>query len=260
MKFKALYAACFARKGLAAIHRKFLSLGLNGLGIGNHDNVLISGEAHCLKWLAKKGIRNVFDIGANEGNYTAEVLKHCPQARVVCFEPHPRTAERLRRRFTENPRVRVLATALGDRSGTARLSDYQSRPAGSRHASLAAGVIDRIHGATPTSIEVPIDRLDDIMKRERIAPPDFIKIDVEGLELAVVAGARETLREPYAKYLQFEFGVMQLQTGTTLAMMRDALADFELYRMLPHDFIEIGDTFRLENRIFHYQNILAIRR
>jgi len=64
----------------------------------------------------------VFDIGGFEGNWAADI-----HARFGCevhvFEPHPGFATKIRKRFSDNPKITVHDIALGSSDGTLALSD-----------------------------------------------------------------------------------------------------------------------------------------
>lgn len=121
------------------------------------------------------------DVGANMGVYTYHLSRLSRQ--VIAFEPIPVLAERLLR--LNIPRTRLEAVALSDRSGVAHLRISEK---GAGVASLEAAVVPEV---TMTSeVDVQMRRLDDYDLRG----VGFIKIDVEGHEEAVLAGARETVR------------------------------------------------------------------
>jgi hypothetical protein len=66
-------------------------------------------------------------------------------------------------------------------------------------------IVGQIRGsiAAAAAVEVSVARLDDDLARHNLPPPDFVKIDVEGMELAVLRGMQKTLavRHP-ALYLE----------------------------------------------------------
>ena len=75
MNFSRLYANIFARKFFYKLHRYLFHLSLKGLGVDNYYNSKLSGETYVLKrFIAKKNCV-VFDVGANEGNWSLEVLE-----------------------------------------------------------------------------------------------------------------------------------------------------------------------------------------
>lgn len=123
----------------------------------------------------------VLDVGANVGYYTllASVLVG-EGGRVHAFEPEPRNAGFLRDHVRINGRgnVTVQQAAVSDRAGTARFDFGSGSGTG--------------HLADAGAIEVRTLRLDDYCAEHGLAP-SALKIDVEGAEMSVLEGARETL-------------------------------------------------------------------
>jgi FkbM family methyltransferase len=128
------------------------------------------------------------DVGANVGAYALLLGQWVGAAGAVyAFEPAPDMFDGLDRHIRLNNLVQVvhpIAAAVGDRDATADL--LMSATAG--EARLAAAG-DRGGPA----VAVPTVTIDTFCATHRIVP-DFIKIDVEGWELAALRGARETLR------------------------------------------------------------------
>lgn len=121
----------------------------------------------------------VWDVGANVGFFTVLAGRLVePEGRVISFEPLPRAAEYLRRHVALNglENVRVIEAAVGANTGPAQFEPSSS---------LAMGHLD-----AAGSVTVEVVRLDDVDDRL----PTFVKIDVEGGEEAVLAGACKLLR------------------------------------------------------------------
>jgi FkbM family methyltransferase len=136
-----------------------------------------------------KGKRCFFDVGANWGFYVLLASKYRDAAgcRIVAFEPHPQSAAELRTQIALN-RVAdayVDQAALSDRSGTIEFADT-----GSAIGQKLAAVNDSHQSAR--TITVPTLTLDDAAARHQ--PPDLVKIDVEGAENLVLAGATRLLQ------------------------------------------------------------------
>lgn len=133
-----------------------------------------------------------FDIGANVGCYTVlfgQLVS--PGGRVFAFEPSPRAFEGLTRHITLNhldPVTVSIHSAVADREGVADFILFGSTGM-DRLASV--DVTAREIGTSVTGVAVVT--LDDFCEREGLRP-DFVKIDVEGAELAVLRGARRTIQ------------------------------------------------------------------
>uniref|UniRef100_I2Q3Y0 Methyltransferase, FkbM family n=1 Tax=Desulfovibrio sp. U5L TaxID=596152 RepID=I2Q3Y0_9BACT len=127
----------------------------------------------------------VVDGGANKGHVAARILEVLPGAGLHAFEPQPRLARKLARRFAGDPRVTIHALALGETADTLTLS-VLSRPTLS---SLLppSGIHDKYAGqalAVMDSFEVPVARLDAVLSRA-----DVVKLDLQGYELPALRGA-----------------------------------------------------------------------
>lgn len=124
---------------------------------------------------------SVLDIGANMGQSALKFLR-AGAGRVVCIEANPAMAALVRKNLEDA--VTVFDVALSDHDGTStlivprRLTGAASLdPDFNRYHVAAFGGAERV--------DVPVRRLDGL----DIAPCDFWKIDVEGLELKVLLGA-----------------------------------------------------------------------
>jgi FkbM family methyltransferase len=170
----------------------------------------------------------MLDIGANEGNWTAEVLEVFPSARVLAAEPGPEPGRILTERFAEVPNVTVDLRAIGDRSGSQTY--YATR------ASVFASLLPpepQLHElydlpGVPTevleTIEVPTITLDELVGSERVS---VVKLDVQGGELAVLRGARRVMQRAQAILVEVVF-VPHYAGDATFAALHGALADLGL--------------------------------
>jgi FkbM family methyltransferase len=115
------------------------------------------------------------DVGAWYGPWTYWLARRV--ASVVTFEPNPEVADVLER--TIAPNVRLIRAAASDRAGTAKLA----LPAGGFGLEGRASLESQPGGGR--QVEVDTCRLDDL----ELGNVGFAKIDVEGHERAVLAGA-----------------------------------------------------------------------
>jgi FkbM family methyltransferase len=142
------------------------------------------------------------DVGANVGSYTVLAGRGAGAA-VVAFEPDPDTAAHLADNIAANAigeRARIVTQAVGSESGIVRFSRLKDTV---NHV-LAAD-------APAEAREVPITTLDSALAGQH---PALIKIDVEGHEPAVVAGAESVLADPALKAI-----ILESHDAPTLAVL-----------------------------------------
>ncbi len=159
----------------------YASMRLNGNAWDYHD------FCKCLAGLPDGA--TFYDVGANVGYFSIEVAAVTREAvQVVAFEPQPSLAGAIRRSVALNgfSRVEVREVIVGDHDGEA---DLFLAPA-SIHASAVADSSRPAVGVERREM-ISLDRA----VPGGLAPPDLIKIDVEGSEHLVLDGARRTIAE-----------------------------------------------------------------
>lgn len=130
----------------------------------------------------------VYDIGANIGFVSLSLSKQVgSKGRVVAFEPLPMNVERLRENIKLNhiSNIHVLELAASDRPGETVIRVGEDL-------AMASLVW---HKHDPGAAEVPIRTvaIDNLVESGEIAPPRFVKIDVEGAEGLALLGLRSTI-------------------------------------------------------------------
>jgi FkbM family methyltransferase len=134
------------------------------------------------------------DVGANRGQYTLPLAR---QAQTVhAFEANPELAGYLRQ--VVPPNVEVHDVALGARPGTAtlRVPVVRGRHVRGRGTLADANPFSDLDADAVDATVVRCERLDDVLdSRQPDHPLHLVKIDVEGLEQAVLDGARRILAE-----------------------------------------------------------------
>jgi len=149
-------------------------------------------EMGLLKFLVDPN-RISLDVGANLGLFSYFMARLSP--RVIAFEPNPNPLRILRRVADRN--VEIVPAAIGNEDGPVFLNVPRNRKGWS---SNGAGLGKA--GAKSFPVEVTGLRLDSLT----LPPVGFIKIDVEGHELAVLEGARELIkRDRPAIFLETEY-------------------------------------------------------
>jgi FkbM family methyltransferase len=166
----------------------------------------------------------VLDLGAHEGLYTLLAsLRIGPSGKVISFEPSPRERRALRLHLTLNRRSNVVVQgiALGEENAETDLYVVQAT---SGFNSLRPPAV---HGRT-TTLRVPVARLDDWLLNHQINHVDFVKMDIEGAELAALKGATRLLeRRPRPVILAEVEDIRTLPWGYRAKEIIDYLADKE---------------------------------
>ena len=132
-----------------------------------------------------------YDIGANVGFFAVIAARMVgPQGRVICFEPLPDNAHQIdyNVRLNDFSNVSVRCEAAGGENRT-EIFCTSAEPTWGKLATVGKSP-DRALG----EIRVPVRTLDSLYAKERLPMPAVLKIDVEGAETEVLAGALEMLR------------------------------------------------------------------
>ena len=132
----------------------------------------------------------VLDIGAHHGLYTLLASRRVGRTgKVIAFEPSPRERKALRLHLKINScsNVTVQSQALSDENSQGTLHVVEAWAAGCN--SLRPPDVP----AKTSPVKVEVERLDDWLANHQIEQVDFIKLDVEGAELAVLLGAANLL-------------------------------------------------------------------
>jgi FkbM family methyltransferase len=188
-------------------------------------------------WFSRRLLRpgdTVIDIGANTGLFAmgaARVVGN--NGWVHAFEPVPRNADLLDANLELNGIENVIVNrlALSQSEGVATFYSVMSREE-SRCLSEPTALINSGLGSlaprpgADTEIKVPVQRLDEYIRKSRVDRVDFIKIDVEGAEKLVLEGAEELLSRVDAPIIMFEADDrLPVRFGSTCRDVKQLLAD-----------------------------------
>lgn len=174
----------------------------------------------------------IWDVGAHTGDYAEAAHDILPDARVISFEILPPIARRLKERGFSDSWFKLLEVGLSDRQGSTTVHWNKRFD--------TTNSIDRHEGAMfahtdVEQVECPVATVDSLIA-EGVASPDFLKIDVEGHEGAVIAGAAATLASANRPTLiQFEYGSTWIAGSRTLCAVQGLLerAGYAVGRLYP---------------------------
>ena len=253
------YGRFFAHPILIPFNKFLVHLGMRGLGVHNFGDFFVSGELHFLNnYLLNIKQPIVFDIGANTGSYAILCQKINSNAKIFCFEPHPKNFAILEKKVNDNNQIYPINLALSNSSSSVDLYDYADN-LNSRHASLYQDVIETVKKEASIKFEIKTSTIDEIITKYKIEKIHLIKIDVEGHDLRVIQGAEQALEKNIINAIQFEFTKNKSTVRVFMKDFFDLLAEkFLLYRLLPYGLLPLGTYNPSSHEIFAYQNIVCL--
>lgn len=172
MKFKTLVQRCFGTVGLRLSRNR-----------SSWDYFFIAVKA---LGLAPK---HIIDVGANHGNWTRVALKYFPESYYTLIEPQDWLKVHVRDLLDRrDKKIRWIGAGVSDQPGILPFT-IQDVHQGSTFVVPArtkqtAGI---------RQIDVPLTTLNEIVRKGSVPNPELVKIDAEGFDLKVIAGASELL-------------------------------------------------------------------
>jgi FkbM family methyltransferase len=167
----------------------------------NRFNVPVS----LMTYLKRGQSINLIDVGASQGEFSFSIENFCGVRKAMLIEPQPRRVEELKLRFPD-PRFSIVCAAAAAQRGTVDMEllnwDYSSsllplrRDISEAYGGRDMSVRETISVCTATLDDICGGFLDDI---------DLLKIDVQGSEAQVMAGAKETLRRVRMIWMEVSF-------------------------------------------------------
>lgn len=167
-----------------------------------------------LKYLQENDVLDCFDIGANIGQF-AQLLRAARfTGRIYSFEPQTKAFELLKKNAAGNSLWNVYNMGLADTEGMATIHISKNSVSSSM-----LPLSDFLEATAPetkyvSSEEIKINRLDSFVKELNFNNRFFLKIDAQGLESKILAGAENCFNNIYA--LQLELSCVSLYNGEKL--------------------------------------------
>ncbi len=143
--------------------------------------------------------RTIYDVGAFRGYWTKAARKVFPDADYFLFEANPENTPGL-----SETGERFFVAALSTDEGAAK-EFYLPRNATATGASLYKEKTRHYEGDNLRVVPVTTRRLDALAKEHKLPPPDLLKLDVQGAELDVLAGAGDLLAQTDAIIAELSF-------------------------------------------------------
>jgi FkbM family methyltransferase len=171
-------------------------------------------EALNKPWLLNSGIRTVFDVGANTGQFARAIHEVLPEAYIYSFEPLPDCFTELHRTMGGVKTFRAVNTALAERDGETEFYRSAWSPSSSLLPMAQLHKQNFPFTAGESRETVKIRRLDDCARELMIENEILVKLDVQGAEDKVIEGGKSLLQR--AKVLIVETSMDSLYKGQPL--------------------------------------------
>ena len=140
-----------------------------------------------------------------------------------------------------------------------QLFDRVSNGGGTQHASLYREVIEDIHKAKVTTVDVDISTIDTFVAGRGISHIHLLKIDTEGNEFLILRGAERTIARNMVDMVQIEFNEMNTVSRVFFKDFFTLFSNYECYRLLPDGLLPIPTYIPLYCELFAFQNVLFVR-
>lgn len=229
-------------------------------GYENRDYEFRSnGELRVLEIMAGFKPKLVIDAGANIGDWSLSASRYLKEATLYSFEIAPSTFLELVENCRAESRVHPLNLGLDQEEGEVSLNLVGD----GRHANSSIYPRDAGWAKVESVVKCKVTRLDSFLAEAKIDRVDFLKIDTEGMDFRVLNGAKKALSEGRIGAIQFEYGLVSVETrfllrdffemlegyGYAVGKIYPRYVDFRQYHRSMEDFI--GPNFlavRSENK------------
>jgi len=195
------------------------------------DRIALAAEQSGLSLFAPghvQKLRNVVDVGANTGQWSSMLLNCVTPEKLVIIEPQPDAFAVLQKKLGKNPRVELHNVAIGERESVETLKITRDTTGASllQPREEMRAVIGSNWTIT-SEVQVKMTTLDSLLVD--LAEVSLLKIDVQGYERPVLAGAKQTLAK--TKFVLIELNFMsQYDGGSWLGEIHEILAcDFGFF-------------------------------
>jgi FkbM family methyltransferase len=196
----------------------------------------------------------VFDVGAYVGEMAWRYRRIFPRALIYCFEPAQDAFEKLERNTARDANVSCHRMALADREGLATLH-INASPATNSLLGTYPGA-DRFWGPgkleTSSTTDVATGSIDHFCTEHSITRIDVMKIDVQGLEYAVLLGARQ-LMERHAVGLIYT----ELLIAPTYKGQRGLHEYLALMKSFDYELVDFFNLVHLDGRLAQLDGLFA---
>ena len=179
---------------MPALIKRFVHFGLAKLGYRVVEIEKVPGESGPLglffSMVRARGFspKHIIDVGANKGNWTRLAIHFFPDAEYTLVEPQDFLKTYIQDLIDSGYKIRWINAGAADAPGNLRFT-----LSGRDDSSTFALTEEQARSLGLQQVLVEVRTLNEIVRTEDLRIPDIVKIDAEGLDLQVLAGASELL-------------------------------------------------------------------
>jgi len=166
--------------------------------------------------------QNIWDVGANRGDWTRAAVRYFPDANYTLVEPQDQLKEGLAD-VMRGHKIRWINAGASNQRGALPLY-INSRDQSSSFVGSA-----RIKNNAVRQVDVQVRTLDEIRSAYSLPVPEILKIDAEGFDLKVLAGASDFVGT--TEIILAEAAIAQLDLENSASNLINAM-DAYGYRLL----------------------------
>lgn len=186
-------------------------------------------------------ITDVFDVGANQGRWTAKYSKQLPGARFCMFEANPK-----QRSPKLAPNHKWFNSVLS-KPGASEVEFYAVSGTGDSYYKEQTKAYD---GCSP--LKLPTTTLDVLVKENSLPHPQLMKMDTQGSELDILHGANSIINT--VDIIVIEMAVLPYNKGAPTF-------DDYLKFLIDLDFVPVGvEEIHVSNNMLVQLDIVFLRK
>jgi FkbM family methyltransferase len=164
--------------------------------------------AFSYEWIKQMNIKSIIDVGANQGQFAIEIASHFPNTPIYSFEPISSVFELMKKNVT-HLNVKPYHLGVGEANEKSVINHTIYGNGTSSLLEMGENHYNNFAEYTNTVKEdIEIITLDSFLEKEKLEKNIFLKIDVQGYEDKVLAGATKALQE--IKVVQMETSFQEM--------------------------------------------------